>query len=198
MNCTQCQNKIALHTEICPHCGTKQEHGEEFKTNEVFEAADEMNEILEIMQIAEYKKSRRKLFIRVTTSVLFLLAGLILSISGEDLLAFPTIFLPLACWASYGVTYMLGDGILSFFSKIWSIICAVVGFICASILYGIIMVVILGVVLAILSMFGDFALWFLVAAFIIALYAGVVVNLVAGIKDYNSYSMYKNTYLSAI
>ena len=60
------------------------------------------------------------------------------------------------------------------------------------------MLVILGVVLAILSMFGDFALWFLVAAFIIALYAGVVVNLVAGIKDYNSYSMYKNTYLSEI
>ena len=90
---------------------------------------------------------------------------------------------------------MLGDGILSFFSKIWSIICAVAGFICASILYGIVMLIILGVVLAILSMFGDFALWFLVAAFIIALYAGVVVNLVAGIKDYNSYSMYKNTYL---
>ena len=86
MNCTHCQNKIALHTEFCPHCGTKQEHVEEFQTNEVFEAADEMNEILEIMQIAEYKKSRRKLFIRVTTSVLFLLAGLILSISGGDLL----------------------------------------------------------------------------------------------------------------
>lgn len=193
MTCTNCQNEITIHSMFCSHCGTKQEPTEaKLLYQEPLEETDVVDELIKSDQRKEYKKSKRKLVIRISSTVLFLISGLVLCITDGDLLSFVAGIVPLSCWASYLVTYMLGDGILGFFSKVWSIICAVAAFVFASIFYGIIMLVLLFIVLVVLSMLGNVATWILGAAAIIGLYAGVVINIIAGIKDYNSVVMYKN------
>ena len=193
MTCTNCQNEISIHSEFCTHCGTRQNPAEaKLIYQEPIRAIDVVDEFIKKDQRKEYKKSKRRLIIRIFTIALFLLGGLILCITDGDLLSFVAGIVPISCWASYLVTYMLGDGILGFFSKIWSIICAIAAFVFASILYGILMLILLFVILGILSLFGNIATWIFGAAGFIALYAGVVVNVIAGIKDYNSVVMYKN------
>ncbi len=193
MTCTNCQNQIAIHSEFCTHCGTKQDPREAIlNSQEQLNETDAIDKFIEKEEAEDYKTSKRKLVIRTATSILFLLAGLIYCIAEGNPLSFVVIMLPLGCWASYAVTYMLGDGMLSFFSKIWSIICAVAAFVFTSIFYGVIMMVVLFVFLVVLSMLGNIATWILGGAAVIGLYSGVVINLIAGIKEYITVKNYQN------
>ena len=178
MLCKNCNSQITTVSNFCPCCG-----------------AELMNpqDVIEQIHITEYKTSRRKLIIRIASVAIFLILGLVKSIIIRDFTMFLMDSAPIAFWASFFVTYMIGDGIRAFFEKIWNAISTAAAIITSGILYGIVILIVLIVFLSILSLIANFIPeWVGNVVFIVLLYSGAILNIIAGIKNYNSMLLHNN------
>ncbi len=201
MVCIKCHSEIAVGTVFCPICGARQEALQiDSSLNAEIVMADtyvETKQTLNDWQIKEFKTARRKLFIRVASLILFLLGnGIFTLAAGGKIGEFFGLSVPSAFWGSLIVTYLFGDGIIAFFKKVWELILGAIASILAVVLYFVVVLILLLIVGFVLSLIANvLPEWVGYVLIIAAMYSGVVINIIGGIKNYNSYVMYKDEYL---